>query len=614
MDVFSPFYENDGSINYRAALQQCALLKNQYQEGNEYVLNVVSKLDPVVEVLGRKDDYPDWRVRLETAPRWLALRQGGQVWVWIAGTYSAAQWLGNATTFTGDGPITFTCPTRGATFWLRGAEQILAAIRGQIGAGDLAVNVTGHSLGGATAWYLGMQLKEVFLRKRINVLTYGCPRTCIGPLSSICDAPDFAGHVQDLADVVVHLPPTLRIRDWQQSGQINVIRIDGTLADDDANAGEVDFFPWSMDRFLPHQIRTYYDSLKARYDRAGQSPLTQAVLIASGYVSAPPPATSVPRVTPALPPLLEWMPSYFPGVGGSSMAGPYKYQVFWNWGSKGWSEVIYSNSYYTLLDPATGEPSPNPNSPLAQLIKARANMTIGLNGTVDLGYPTAVYYRVSDILLPNKSFGGGIPESMQAIHAGTGGTPAFLTGDRKNYPYFTATVNGFGHRSFKMKGSPEEWVKGNISIRYGVEPASMKPKSLAWKNLIQSGIWNALVYVPDAGVNITGASIDANGNLNVVAVGSYAINQMVKVKGLRGSGTRGLNGRTRIKDILTNGTLVLAKKMCSRCIFDPENKGQLFKLTPTVAALNNLRFTGWSTGKLGRAFDPERGSRVCCAR
>jgi pimeloyl-ACP methyl ester carboxylesterase len=294
-------------IDYRAALQAMAMIHTQFNDGNGALREAMLRLDPFVVFGPSQEEYPNWSTEPDGIPRYASWRlTTGSVWVVISGTYTSYQWVQNVAGVILEARAT-PCTQLGQGHWLSMATQIGTALEASPLSDPLApINIVGHSLGGAVAWYLANKLRDRLSFGRKNVLTFGSPRTTD---AAPCDATtplNFEGNVQTLGDIVVALPPSFLLAPWVQNGQINVIRNDGTLADDDANAGTVTSGAWNSSRFSQHFPRTYYDALKARYDAGDPDETTRRILVALGYQEGLPEDSQVPSVKPpVLPPLPE---------------------------------------------------------------------------------------------------------------------------------------------------------------------------------------------------------------------------------------------------------------------------------------------------------------------
>lgn len=288
---------------------------------------------------------------------------------------------------------------------------------------------------------------------------------------------------------------------------------------------------------------------------------------------------------------------------------PTKVQIFWNWGRKGFSEVWYS-------------PLANTDATLDTIVLAytqeRTKMMYG--GSVNAPTPLIVpeFYRLSDVAAPNKSQ----PKNFSNAPAWT--YAPYVEPDRRNWPYCSLGISGGGHRTVKFKGAPQVWiVKENPNVRYLAFTGALQTAFLRWLAAVKAAGWAPLQVTVPAEFNITKLTIDANRNLNVTpAGGSYQINQKVRIKGVRGSGTRKINGIWRIKDILTGGILVLCARQCDNCVFDPCNKGQIGVVVYTLGAFvfpdpvsgQPAPVTGFTSGKLGNAIILDTGKVKACCR
>lgn len=288
---------------------------------------------------------------------------------------------------------------------------------------------------------------------------------------------------------------------------------------------------------------------------------------------------------------------------------PTKVQIFFNWGRKGWSEVWYS-------------PLSNTSASLPGIVLAytQARTQVMYGGGVDASEPLIVpeFYRLSDIQAPNKSRPASFEDAPDWTYA------PLSTPDRRNWPYCSLLIDSGGHRTVKFKGTGQAWIsKENPNYRYASFTGPLKVAFDRWLTAVKTAGWAPLLATVPSEFNITALSIDGNGNLNVTpAGGSYLPNQKVRIKGIRGSGTRGLNGVWRIKEVLTGGVLVLCSRKRDCCTFDPCNKGQIGVVVYTLGAfvfpdpVSGVPYpiTGFTSGKLGNASKLDTGKAPAAPR
>jgi hypothetical protein len=285
-----------------------------------------------------------------------------------------------------------------------------------------------------------------------------------------------------------------------------------------------------------------------------------------------------------------------------------KIQIFSNWGARGWSDV-----WYTALDVSDGTLT----AKILAVAETRAGLYTGANGPSTDGNPAPVYYRISDLNNPNKSQPFGFDAAKVWPRSGR-----VSGGDRRNWPYATILLASGGRHRILLKGAPSVWIEGNVNVRYAAFTGALKTAFLTYIATVQGAGFQGLTQVVSQETAITAVTVDANGRLNVtVGSGTWTPGQRVRVKGMRGPGTTKLNGATRIREVLTGNVLVLNKKKCSVCALDPDNKGKIGLITPALTAVEwpnvitgaPAPVTGFTSGKLGRAFSPELGkARPCC--
>lgn len=285
-----------------------------WYEGVDWVLRVVEAAYGAAPVVAsRKTDPPTYTDRASSVPRFVRYVHNGQQYVNIQGTYSIYQWQLNATGIFGTQPVGGTA-AQGHRNWMEMAEGIYSSrlIGVNVAWDDYpAVNISGNSLAGAVAWYLGVLLRAAYPSLVVNVMTFASPRTVDraypGPV------PTFCVNVQTTRDPVVKLPSSLFspfVADWRQVGLVQVVKDDGSLAADDFNStpllGWGDF---TLD-FSRHYTNTYLTVLRKRFDSLqAESSLpsaaycvdTQRLARAAGVWRDFPPLPQTPPFTPLRP-------------------------------------------------------------------------------------------------------------------------------------------------------------------------------------------------------------------------------------------------------------------------------------------------------------------------
>lgn len=285
-----------------------------------------------------------------------------------------------------------------------------------------------------------------------------------------------------------------------------------------------------------------------------------------------------------------------------------KIQIFSNWGARGWSDVWYTSAAVT--DPLL------PAKILA-VATARAALYVGDAGPSTDGNPAPIFYRISDTNNPNTGQPFGFNANMDWDRSG------LVTPDRRNWPYATLRLASGGRHRILLKGAPQSWIAGNINVRYAPFIGALKTNFLAYLAACNAAGFQGLANITSNPQPVTSVTVDANNRiqLTVADATGFTAQQKVKLKGMRGPGSKKVNGVTKVRSTATGGIVVLNKKKCDPCPLDPDTLGTLYVVTPTLSAVSwpdpttglPPPITGFTSGKLGRVFSPELGkARNCC--
>lgn len=270
-----------------------------------------------------------------------------------------------------------------------------------------------------------------------------------------------------------------------------------------------------------------------------------------------------------------------------------------NWGAAGWSETNYT----------TGDVGSEALTlKVNKLIATRACLFAAKTMEART-FPVIQYYRTSVVNAPNQGLPTAVPAEYQGVTSGLG------PGDRRNYPYATGYA-GAKHRAIRLRGCPSAWIFPDADVRYGTIYPSMAGPFEAYAKALKDGGFGMLVRdnsVPLA--DITAISVNEQGYwLLTIPTLNLSANQKIVVRGVRGGGTKKINGIVRVKEKLTGNVYVIAKKKCDECGLDITNLGGARLYARTVSAFTRVEFSGWSSGKLGRAFFSDLGRQQNCCR
>lgn len=288
-----------------------------------------------------------------------------------------------------------------------------------------------------------------------------------------------------------------------------------------------------------------------------------------------------------------------------------KVTYLYNWGARGWSETYYRQGELPTVDKLGNV---NGAEKITKLFKLRCALLCGASTAdpnADVARPVPVGYRVTN-LDTKKAIPLNAPGDVRAVNA-----KSTKTGDRGNFAFATATLANGSKRTIRFKGIPEEWVVGDISQKKGVVPGSMSAPFLAFTQALLEDNWQARVQAVGNSRDIVGIGTDNDGNYVLILDPglSFTQNERILIQGVRGLGTRGINGTARVIKVAVDGTLTIARKKCDRCQIDPKNFGRVVKLANPSFTLSNIVaacFSGWGSGLIGSGFSGDGGRRNCC--
>lgn len=214
-ETFTAILDNTGTLQQEAVLEQLAGLCAIYWG---YPADAQALLDlcggGVIDVWFFDPVHPVTDLAL--------VHQGQHYYVWISGTVNPQQWVGNI-----QGslyPLEFSPDVLVNAFFWNTSQTILAAAAGRLPVPGPGVRITlvGHSLGGAVAQILALQLQQVYGADAIDVLTFGQPRTFTLGLNGPMKWPHYQ-RIWIPSDPVARLPPTgeeMTILMWATAGQL----------------------------------------------------------------------------------------------------------------------------------------------------------------------------------------------------------------------------------------------------------------------------------------------------------------------------------------------------------------------------------------------------------
>jgi hypothetical protein len=297
---FTPFKEPSSSaLNMCAAVEQAALLNSLYRVTPSVLLKQIQSMDELAIFQDAQQQFPNWSIDLSASPRYLVWSTSTGVYAHFVGVYNAYQ-MAQALSGVGvQGPFA-PCKANGNSLWIVAASRIFATME----ALDLfdpagPVYLSGHSMGGAVAYYLGNLIKAKYPANNVQVLTFGCPRTTTRPCSA-ANPLDFLANVQIKGDFVTQLPPRFLTPafPWQLNGQVVVLSVNGDILADDTNDVVDVSGPWDHTKLVPHFQQTYYEALKAHYDEIICTTDTLPILVNLGYVPGQSDVRESPYVEP----------------------------------------------------------------------------------------------------------------------------------------------------------------------------------------------------------------------------------------------------------------------------------------------------------------------------
>lgn len=282
-----------------------------------------------------------------------------------------------------------------------------------------------------------------------------------------------------------------------------------------------------------------------------------------------------------------------------------KVVLIFNAGRAGWSETYYR------IGAADADPSKVAPDVIG-LIQARRELMCKNPGVLLEGI------RLSNEAFPNQSIPDSLPYSQQQ-----GLNEDLTVPSRTN-----ALVVGIwsagqkNRRMFMIRGIPDKWVPGELNERRGKPGHEMFPKRFgAFRKFLLptqgTSIWGLKCIDKDKPkFKITGITVKTATRQYVLNVpdATFEGGETVLLRGVRGTGLRGINGKTKIVGVESGGVYTIAKTQCQDCPLKFKSLGTVQILLYTYPAIARVEQMGFGAHKTGRAFfaTPGRLSARCC--
>jgi hypothetical protein len=675
---FSPIESKDPTgeftrLNWDAVREQIAVITALYWFDREGFDKIVRLTDEPVTVhewfIRNKADLEEDKESVS----YVCFSQDDQLWIVAAGTETGLMWGNNLTgtfvrsRFPGeDGPLrgnddrfVWTQSYFGSMGeWLYDEVEFTLASRPQI----TRVNVVGHSLGGAAAFICGCLLRRRFPDKEIHVLTFGEPQSFSRNLP-FANQPQVHYRIVNGYDPITVMPPAENpIQLWMEGSSMDFMTKyheyghygnphyiasngiqDRVYTPVDRLLGPTSF-DWmeAFDHFSPSYVR----SLAAGYKNYGGSPESGAALAIAAEIARghdKPAELGLDSYEPFLDPpsVNRWLtgdpngpvtPENFwrlesatiiPGAGyarglpyGINFAvqrtkhvSNFKTTLQINQGAYGYSES------YTLVN--GGETPDTKNDHVQQLVARRVAL---LGQGADL-----VGIRVSDLAEGAKGvadFVAPLDDAYAKI------APTAEAGAPQHA--ITALVQSDGtqyNRVLTLRGFPKVWQGERYQNErpFTQQEAPVRAAFKAFLDLFRTPA-NAATYwgiparpklTPEQAKGVQAISVDVPTNRYIIHLneGGHQIGEKIQIRGVRGPGTKGINGVWRVVAKNSTGDVVtINKTKCDLCQLLPDNLGtynSLSTIYPAARFVSNIQF---ANRKTGRAFFTERGRQKgkCC--
>lgn len=649
-------FRSDDKLSLDAAREQLALCMGLYFRDTVAINELLRVGGKDFDALHIFYTPPEQANPLHVVPSYLICRQDGATWIVVAGTENLSQWMLNvrgvmiAEGWNGDATPTHKYFAHCADeVWLGLVNRLPQDMRNQ------TVNISGHSLGGATARLLAQKLLTERPGARVRVMTFGEPKSQGAGYSGV--APISHDRIVNNGDLVASVPPGNPVSnvsylspladrigigaDWRHYGDPTYLQESGIVTTQPPQQFAVTRpSGWGLGMATSHYATAYYNSLKLN---ARQAPLTQSTikteLIIDGLIqmgrpeqviaqSDPlqffDPATANARLFDAQggpmtkANVIQFAPVYTAAAGSvvtkslgveDSGVANWKIDMLVEMGNRKWNESWYM---YGKGD------EPNPEDGAVQLLwttraallvsNARINEISVTN--MDTKFQSAPLLVGGKTPQPNAGNPAGginnVAVVMRMYNADrTGAATHYLRG----FPN-TKLADDLGENSRQVTTDPD-WQKrldalaslvtnqiplfGGFGFRYRPKSALARPQ-----------------------FQITEISKDgASGRFTIVApLIGLQVNDEVIIKGTKGAGVKGILGRSRVKAVTSANTYLLVARSCNNCPVRPKKLGTVAVANAyTVAPCTLAQFTCTTTRDTGgRGVGTPRGrsKAKCC--
>lgn len=637
----SDFADSNGDLSYDAMAEQLALIMPLYWRDRD-------KWDEALSFSQQAVTKDIFFLRSETAtpndddvtPSMGAFRTAdGRAWVHLAGTETGHMWAGNLggalwrkeffdTPVTAHGYFYGVMETQTERWLDHYGEDYKPA----------KMLVSGHSLGGGSAYLIACWFKKRWPDVEVQCLTYGAPRSMGAGYQG--PSPDYHFRVINDIDAVTFLPPgtselenyfyfdlfkvLFRNLSWSHYGKEYWFSRDGVLESGSSFDLDNVVKVTRVDEQLAHFTPAYLRMISAYYRRTGFNEKSAAMLaVAATMVAENPegqdkyglpdpskftdlnalnaaaglPAGTIKRTNfadfdsiqsdagpaRAAAPLMDTLDAFeltannpfFAVLAGGAGVATFKVTFEIQLGDEGWRE-----SYYLLGQ--SGDPNAS-----ATAITALANARSGLFAALPTVATEVDNYAgawISSVRVQNVALPG--PGALRRTPKGTfkHSASTAVTADMWNaYTVQLADVTGRSRRYLQIAGMPDTWIPVSHNGRdQSLLTQEGKDALAAFLQVLapQNGVSNwGLRVLTAAGVGdrkILGVTVDAvTDAFKLRFEGDYFPDgSKVIVRGVRGTGLQGINGKAKVIARETNGTIVTINKyQCLDCTIKLKSNG-----------------------------------------